>query len=174
MALYWGIGPRRPRVIGLLALIALVVMLLMSVGCSSPAAPSVPEYGVAVDARVANAWALARTMPAAAWTKGQSVAVWLDRLPVVALEVRQLPSGISGQYDIAKRTIVVNVDVLASDTAVIAATLLHEARHAEGYDHTCGGNDRTFNEMGAWAVNALALELLGRDATGIRTHQFCQ
>jgi hypothetical protein len=41
--------------------------------------------------------------------------------------------------------------------------LAHEARHAEGYPHTCayneaaGGNadDQTMEEMGAWAVNSL-------------------
>ena len=29
--------------------------------------------------------------------------------------------------------------------------LVHEARHAEGPRHTCGDNDCTFEEMGAWA-----------------------
>jgi len=41
--------------------------------------------------------------------------------------------------------------------------LAHEARHAEGYLHTCAydeaaggyGDDQTMEEMGAWAVNAL-------------------
>jgi hypothetical protein len=33
--------------------------------------------------------------------------------------------------------------------------MLHEARHAEGYLHTCGNYDQTFEEMGAWAVHRL-------------------
>jgi hypothetical protein len=33
--------------------------------------------------------------------------------------------------------------------------LAHEARHAEGYLHTCGTADETFAEMGAWAVHYL-------------------
>src|SRR5262249_24215622 len=32
------------------------------------------------------------------------------------------------------------------------ALFVHEARHAEGKLHTCGTNDATFSEMGAWAV----------------------
>jgi hypothetical protein len=30
--------------------------------------------------------------------------------------------------------------------------LVHEARHADGYPHTCGTDDKTLAEMGAWAV----------------------
>ena len=32
---------------------------------------------------------------------------------------------------------------------------IHEARHNEGFGHTCpdgGGNDKTVSEMGSWAV----------------------
>ncbi len=29
---------------------------------------------------------------------------------------------------------------------------VHEARHNQGYGHTCGTNDRTLAEMGAWGV----------------------
>jgi hypothetical protein len=47
--------------------------------------------------------------------------------------------------------------------AGLVGLLVHEARHAEGYPHTCaydeaaGGytDDQTMEEMGAWAVNAL-------------------
>lgn len=30
--------------------------------------------------------------------------------------------------------------------------IVHESRHAEGYPHTCGTNDRTVEEMGGWGV----------------------
>src|SRR6266571_7636962 len=34
-----------------------------------------------------------------------------------------------------------------------AALFIHEARHNEGYSHTCaGGNDSTIEELGAWSV----------------------
>ena len=33
-----------------------------------------------------------------------------------------------------------------------AALFIHEARHAEGKPHTCGSNDATRSEMGAWGV----------------------
>lgn len=44
--------------------------------------------------------------------------------------------------------------------------LAHEARHAEGYPHTCGNDDQTFDEMGAWAVNYLYYVWLAKHATG--------
>jgi hypothetical protein len=31
--------------------------------------------------------------------------------------------------------------------------IVHEARHADGYPHTCGSNDRSLEEMGGWAVH---------------------
>jgi hypothetical protein len=48
--------------------------------------------------------------------------------------------------------------------------LLHEARHAEGYRHTCPNeaNDRTLEEGGANAVELLWLEHVGQhDAAAI-------
>jgi hypothetical protein len=40
------------------------------------------------------------------------------------------------------------------------ALLAHEARHNEGYGHTCASNDNTINEMGAWAVEYYTLSFL--------------
>lgn len=34
----------------------------------------------------------------------------------------------------------------------LVALLVHEARHNQGYAHTCGTNDNTVAEMGAWGV----------------------
>ena len=31
--------------------------------------------------------------------------------------------------------------------------MAHEARHAEGFPHTCGTDDETFGELGAWALH---------------------
>ena len=42
------------------------------------------------------------------------------------------------------------------------ALFVHEARHNQGYFHTCaGGNDQTFNEMGAWAIQSLLWYWIG-------------
>jgi hypothetical protein len=35
------------------------------------------------------------------------------------------------------------------------ALVVHETRHNNGYPHTCGANDRTVQEMGAWGVQYL-------------------
>lgn len=53
------------------------------------------------------------------------------------------------------------------DVRVAAAILIHEARHAEGYRHTCPDQrrDRTFDEGGAWAVQASWLRHMGDDRT---------
>jgi hypothetical protein len=32
------------------------------------------------------------------------------------------------------------------------ALFVHEARHAEGYPHTCGSRDDTIDQLGAWGV----------------------
>jgi hypothetical protein len=43
---------------------------------------------------------------------------------------------------------------IASGLKDVTALLIHEARHNEGFIHTCpgGGNDRTIAEMGSWGV----------------------
>jgi hypothetical protein len=37
-------------------------------------------------------------------------------------------------------------------TLSLAALLVHEARHNEGYGHTCGPWDQTVSELGAWGL----------------------
>ena len=51
----------------------------------------------------------------------------------------------------------------ADDVRIAAAIIVHEARHAEGYVHTCpdGRRDRSFEEGGAWAVHAEWLRRMG-------------
>jgi hypothetical protein len=34
----------------------------------------------------------------------------------------------------------------------LMAVIVHEARHSEGPGHTCGANDATYRELGAWAI----------------------
>ena len=34
----------------------------------------------------------------------------------------------------------------------LMAVIVHEARHSEGPGHTCGANDATYQELGAWAI----------------------
>jgi len=43
----------------------------------------------------------------------------------------------------------------------LLAVIVHEARHSEGYAHTCGANDNTIDELGAWAVEYYMLRWLG-------------
>lgn len=49
------------------------------------------------------------------------------------------------------------------DVALSVGYVLHEARHIQGYRHTCGDDthDRTFEEGGAWAVHITYLEHAG-------------
>lgn len=53
------------------------------------------------------------------------------------------------------------------DARLAAGILLHEARHAEGYRHTCPDQrrDRTMDEGGAWAVHAAWLRHMGDAVT---------
>lgn len=45
------------------------------------------------------------------------------------------------------------------------ALFVHEARHNQGYFHDCaGGNDQTFDQMGAWAVQSLLWYWIGNHA----------
>lgn len=39
--------------------------------------------------------------------------------------------------------------------------IVHEARHADGYPHTCGSNDRSIEELGGWGVHYHLLRWLG-------------
>jgi hypothetical protein len=36
--------------------------------------------------------------------------------------------------------------------ATLLVLIVHEARHNEGFPHTCGANDNTISELGAWGV----------------------
>jgi hypothetical protein len=47
----------------------------------------------------------------------------------------------------------------------LPGVLAHEARHAEGFLHTCGTDDATFDEMGAWAVHYLWFYWLAKHAS---------
>ncbi len=46
----------------------------------------------------------------------------------------------------------------------LVAVLVHEARHNEGFPHTCGADDQTLAELGAWGVQHHLLRLLGDHA----------
>ena len=43
----------------------------------------------------------------------------------------------------------------------LASVFVHEARHNEGYGHTCGTKDDTVTELGAWGVEYYHLLWLG-------------
>ena len=61
----------------------------------------------------------------------------------------------------------------AHDIRVAAAILMHEARHAEGFAHSCPDQrrDRTFAEGGPWAVQATWLRHAGDDGYGRFDHR---
>lgn len=152
-----------------------VVLLVLLAGCSaSPVAPSRVAPGPSVDARLMLAWDTARALPAGAWTAGRPVAAWLDSLPIVAIIVDDLPEGISANWTPSERVIRVNTAIADNPPAVLAAILIHEGRHAEGFGHTCGFKDATFSELGAWAVHALAMDALGLNSASLRALQFCR
>ncbi len=52
----------------------------------------------------------------------------------------------------------------ATGMADLVVLFVHEARHNEGYGHTCGTNDNTMAEMGAWAVQVYLWEWLADHA----------
>ncbi len=49
-------------------------------------------------------------------------------------------------------------------TVTLMVLFVHESRHAEGFLHTCGGNDRTLDELGAWSVQYYLDRLILDDA----------
>jgi hypothetical protein len=53
-----------------------------------------------------------------------------------------------------------NPDLTAANVGMdkVASALLHEARHFDGYTHTCGEKDCTLEEGGAYAVQIAYLE----------------
>lgn len=53
------------------------------------------------------------------------------------------------------------------DVRAAAAILIHEARHAQGFPHSCPDHrrDRTYDEGGAWAVHSAWLRHMGDQAT---------
>jgi hypothetical protein len=50
------------------------------------------------------------------------------------------------------------------DTMVL---YVHEARHNEGYGHTCGSSDNTISELGAWGVQYYLLQWLAQHANPV-------
>ncbi|HLB64839.1 MAG TPA: hypothetical protein VJJ46_08340 [Anaerolineales bacterium] len=52
----------------------------------------------------------------------------------------------------------------AAGMADLVVLFVHEARHNEGYSHTCGPDDNTMGEMGAWAVQAYLWDWLADHA----------
>lgn len=155
----------------------LIALTLVAGACASPLEPtsSHPSKGIEIDARMQPAWNLARTLPAQSWTRGKSVAEWLDGLPITAIRVEPL-NGITADYNLVTHVIRVNSQSQFPSLEPLAAVLLHEARHADGFMHTCGNNDQTFSELGAWAVQVLALDAFNRPdiSTVIRAHHFCE
>jgi hypothetical protein len=60
------------------------------------------------------------------------------------------------------------------DVRAAAAILLHEARHAQGFLHTCPDQrrDRTYGEGGAWAVQSAWLRHMGDTTTAASIETF--
>lgn len=142
---------------------AVIVALLTCGACSSPLEPSgaakAPTAGHVVDPRLAPAWRLLASLPAREWTDGQTVGEWMDGLPPVRVTVEWMGWSIAGYHH--DHVVIVGSATLADQpTAVVAALLAHELRHADGYKHTCGDKD-TPGPWGAYAVQVDVLRQFG-------------
>jgi hypothetical protein len=110
------------------------------------------------------------------WTHGASVRAWFLAQPIDRI-VRGAGEGNAAEYSTLHREIRYSGYGTPQPAAVMAAVLLHEARHAEGYPHTCQQvYDQTEAEGGAWAVQVAAFERYGEPdrARVVRSFAFCE
>jgi hypothetical protein len=147
----------------------------LATACESRPAPAAPAGGgphfsipAALEASIALIDSDLRPVPiinesAGAWLRRQIKGVVLDSA---------LPSGVRAQCCGADRIVHWSTEWMpdpasSHDVRVAAAILIHEARHAEGYRHSCPDQrrDRTFDEGGPWAVHATWLRHAGDERT---------
>jgi hypothetical protein len=159
----------------------LVLAAFALAGCTvSPVAPQASAPGPAptqsADPHIEAALSLILTTPAPLPWTGGSAAAWWAHTGVTGIKVQSLSADGSIRAQCCTGgEITVDPTSLTLTPVELAAVLMHEARHAEGYRHTCGSMDQSFAEGGAWAVSAMAYEWLGEPDRGaiVRAHEFC-
>ena len=150
---------------------AVLCVALVATGCAdgvllpSPAEQSRVEQALALIRTTPERLPIATERALGAWFDARVSGVYInDRYPEYEAYRERETGRVFVRADITTRTI-----------PRLAATLLHEARHADT-PHTCGLHDRTLDEWGPWAVHAWFLERHGfaDDAASIRYQQICQ
>jgi hypothetical protein len=102
-------------------------------------------------------------LPAGAWVRNRVRGIVIDHDLPAAVRARCCEEDRMIHWSTGWLPDPQNVD----DVRFAAAIIMHEARHAEGYRHTCpdARRDRTVEEGGAWAVHAAWLQHAGDTAT---------
>lgn len=172
--------PRSRAWLARLGLTLAVSVVLLACGAQNPVAPSTGRQMADVwtgDPEIDAALAIidADTTPAG-WTGGASVRDWFLAQPFVAIVKWDDPSGNIAHYDHNTRTIWYSGYRPAIPPAGNASTLIHEARHAQGFLHSCGVLDRAYDGSSPWSVTIDALDRYGRHAHAnvLRPWAFCE
>lgn len=160
-------------------LIVLVALLLAGCGTGNPlsATPTAPtSLTVPIELQPVIA-----ALDADPWIHpllGEPMGIWVRRyIHTIRFDDTVTPPNAAHVY-LAQRTIGWQAydPVDLTDMPLSVAMVLHEARHVEGYPHTCGNFDRTMEEGGAYAVQILYLEHAGYQpaASALRASSICQ
>jgi hypothetical protein len=158
-----------------LAVVASIALAGCAVSPLAPA-PSAPAPTQSSDPHIEAALNLIlTTSKPLPWTGG-SGADWWAHTGVTGIKVQSLSAdGSIRAQCCTDGEITLDPASLTLTPVELAAVLMHEARHAEGYRHTCGSMDQSFAEGGAWAISAMTYEWLGAPDRGaiVRAHEFC-
>ena len=165
-------GAVRTALHATLAAVAILVASGCSAGAASPTAPgSVDAEFVVPDVLVASL-ALIDADDRPVEFLNEAGGPWIRRTVRGVVLDSNMPAGVRAQCCGSDRLIHWSTGWLPNtssphDVRVAAAIMVHEARHAQGYRHTCPDQrrDRTFDEGGAWAVHAAWLRHMGDPAT---------
>jgi hypothetical protein len=168
--------PARLNALATLRKIVLAVAVLTVAGCgagaASPTAPGSVDAGFVVPDILAPSLALIDADDRPVEFLNEAGGPWIRRTVRGVVLDANMPAGVRAQCCGSDRLIHWSTGWLPNpssphDVRVAAAILVHEARHAQGYRHTCPDQrrDRTFDEGGAWAVHAAWLRHMGDNAT---------
>jgi len=156
--------------------LSVVAILCVTASCemrsASPTSPASVMPTFSVPGVLARSLALIDSDPRAVPFLNDAAGPWLRRNVRGVVLDGSLPDGARAQCCGSDRLIRWSTGWLPDpdnphDVRVAAAILIHEARHAEGYSHSCPDHrrDRTFAEGGAWAVHSAWLRHAGDETT---------